>query len=288
MFYDKSVINKVCAISIVDYLGSLGIAPARTSGKSIFYNLRNEKTASCSVFGNRFNDFGSGAKGNIIDLVQYLHACNFTSAVEILLAYEPTQIKSFSFTDNNTNHFISEGIEIKKVKKLENRGLLDYLAERKIPYSIASYYLQEAYFSVNGKPSKNGKDYFALAFKNEIGGHELRNKYFKGCSSKYYSLIRSGNENSEIAVFEGFIDFLSALKYFQVTHSKYDVLVLNSTTTKEQALPLLQKYQTVHLFLDNDSTGIATAKYFGEQHTGIINRSNLYSNYKDFNELVMR
>lgn len=285
MFYDKSVINKVCDISIVEYLGSLGIAPARTSGKSIFYNLRNENTASCSVFGNRFNDFGSGAKGNIIDLVQYLHACNFTKAVEILLSYQPETTNSFSFTDNT--HFISEGIEIKKVKKLENRGLLDYLAERKIPYSIASYYLQEAYFSVNGKPSKNGKDYFALAFKNEIGGYELRNKYFKGCISKYYSLIRSGND-SEIAVFEGFIDFLSALKYFQVTHSKYDVLVLNSTTTKEQALPFLKKYQTVHLFLDNDSTGIATAKYFQDQHTGIINRSNLYSNYKYFNELVMR
>jgi hypothetical protein len=172
----------------VEYLGSLGIAPARTSGKSIFYNLRNEQDASCSVFGNRFNDFGTGAKGNIIDMVKFLHNCSFTRAVEILLSYQPETTKSFSFTDN-TNHFISEGIEIKKVKKLENRGLLDYLAERKIPYSIASYYLQEAYFSVNGKPSKNGKDYFALAFKNEIGGYELRNKYFKGCTSKHYSFI---------------------------------------------------------------------------------------------------
>jgi hypothetical protein len=63
---------------------------------------------------------------------------------------------------------------------------------------------------------------------------------------------------------------------------------LNSTSTKEQALPLLKKYQTAHLFLDNDSTGIATAKYFQDQHTSTINRSTLYHNYKDFNELVTR
>jgi len=59
----------------------------------------------------------------------------------------------------------------------------------------------------------NGKSYFALAFANESGGYELRNRYYKGCyGHKDISLIPGRNTASKsVAVFEGFMDFLSAL-----------------------------------------------------------------------------
>lgn len=288
MFYEKSIIDSVCRIPIVDYLASLGFSPERTQGKSLVYNLRNENTASCFVNPkkNVFNDFGAD-KGSIIRLVQNLHQCNFTRAMEILMEYQENKPTSFSFNDTSTIDFVHEGIEILKVKKLENKGLLDYLTERKIPHAIASYYLQEAYFTVKGKPSKTGKPYFSLAFKNDLEGYELRNKYFKGCTSKHFSFLPS--MSNELAIFEGFMDFLSALTYFQVTQSKYDVLILNGITNREKTLPIIQGYSCLHLFLDNDKGGKETAQYFQKYAVGNVqDRSYLYTNYKDFNELLTR
>lgn len=48
------------------------------------------------------------------------------------------------------------------------------------------------------------KIYRAVGFKNNAGGYELRNEYFKGSSApKYVSYI--DNKANNISVFEGFL-----------------------------------------------------------------------------------
>lgn len=60
------------------------------------------------------------------------------------------------------------------------------------------------YYRIGGKP------YFALAFKNDSGGYELRNPRFKGSTSKDITHIRQKGEPRDTCfVFEGFMDFLS-------------------------------------------------------------------------------
>ena len=48
----------------------------------------------------------------------------------------------------------------------------------------------------------------AIGFKNDSGGYELRNPYFKGSSSPK-DITTFNNGAKEATVFEGFIDFLS-------------------------------------------------------------------------------
>lgn len=87
---------------------------------------------------------------------------------------------------------------------IQNPLLCRYLKQRKIEKNIADEYCYEVEFS-NGS---NDKTYIAIGFKNNAGGYELRNEYFKGSSSpKYITYV--DNSADKITVFEGFFDFLS-------------------------------------------------------------------------------
>ncbi len=78
--------------------------------------------------------------------------------------------------------------------------LCSYLVQRKIEKNIADRYCHELVFKMSGK----GKEYTAIGFKNNAGGYELRNEYFKGSSSpKYVSYL--DNKADTIKVFEGFL-----------------------------------------------------------------------------------
>jgi len=100
-----------------------------------------------------------------------------------------------------------------------------------------------------------GRRYFAIGFKNNAGGYELRNEKFKASSSpKDITLIK--NQSDKLAVFEGFFNFLS----YQAIHQSQEqpgtnFLILNSTSFFEKSLPLMQSYKSVHLYLDCDATG---------------------------------
>ena len=58
-----------------------------------------------------------------------------------------------------------------------------------------------------------GKRYFAVGFPNMAGGYEVRSRYFKGCiPPKAVSLVKANDiPADECLVFEGFMDFLSAV-----------------------------------------------------------------------------
>ena len=92
-----------------------------------------------------------------------------------------------------------------------------------------------------------GKQYYAIGFKNNAGGYELRNEKFKASSSpKDITLIK--NQAEKIAVFEGFFNFLS----YQAIHQKQEqpptnFLILNSTSFFQKSLPLMQSHKSVHL-----------------------------------------
>jgi hypothetical protein len=90
-----------------------------------------------------------------------------------------------------------------------------------------------------------------FGFKNNAGGYELRNEYFKGSSSpKYVSYL--DNKADTIKVFEGFFDLLT----FQSMHQNEqndpaNLLVFNSLSFFERSLLLMEKHQSIDLYLEN-------------------------------------
>lgn len=168
------------SISIKDYLESLGILPVVDK---LYYGMyhspfRQDNTPSFKVdySVNLWCDFGTGKGGSLIDLVMKQHGCNAYGAISRLeQGYYSANTFSFqgkSISERNASREekkkATSPIEIRKIQSLQNPALINYLKSRNIVPEVVSDYVQEMYYRVNGKPL------FALAFKNDAGGYELR------------------------------------------------------------------------------------------------------------------
>ena len=199
-------------ISIKDYLNSLGIQPVTEKGSYGMYRspLREDNTPSFKVDynANLWCDYGTGEGGTLIDLVMKQNGCNAYGAICRL---EQDDTTSFSFhgkdlPERDTKRQAASPIEIRRIQPLQNPALMRYLQERGISPGTAAPYVQEMYYRIGGKP------YFALAFRNDSGGYELRNPCFKGSTSKDITHIKQKGEPRDTCfVFEGFMDYLSFL-----------------------------------------------------------------------------
>ena len=181
-------------ISIKDYLNSFGIQPVTEKGSYGMYRspLREDNTPSFKVDYNvnLWCDYGTGEGGTLIDFVMKQNGCNAYGAICRL---EQDDTTSFSFhgkdlPERDTKRQAASPIEIRRIQPLQNPALMRYLQERGISPGTAAPYVQEMYYRVGGKP------YFALAFRNDSGGYELRNPRFKGSTSKDITHIRQQGE----------------------------------------------------------------------------------------------
>lgn len=266
-------------IKIVDFLSNHGIEPARVYGDHAWYNspIRTDKTPSFKVnlSKNQWFDVGAGSGGNILDLVMEMNATSITGALMILQKPELSK-PSFSFSEKQK----STGIEIKHIQPLQNRALLQYLGSRRIPAKIASLYVMEAYYKAKER------QYFALAFKNDKGGYELRSKSYKLCSTPKYITTIPGNNNS-INVFEGFMDFLSAMVFFNTKKPANKTIILNTTHNLRYIEPLLKSARKINLYLDNDESGIKARSEIISLNPNVKDYSSIiYPNNNDFNEFL--
>jgi 5S rRNA maturation endonuclease (ribonuclease M5) len=304
------------SILITDLLISLNQEPKNINNNDYWYisPLHSEKTPSFKVdiVKNVWYDHGDGVGGNIIDLVMNIYNLDFKSALQKLSSifnYSDTAVNSSFFHKQGISHKINEikafaksqnsstGVsqikdlgqshfELKKVKALENKALLEYITKRGIKSDIAVQYLKEVYYSNSSQDET--KNYFALGFENDAGNYELRNAYFKGCiGSKDITTIK-GTGNKELSIFEGFMDFLSALTHFKIDKFKSDVIILNSVANKAKISDLLYSdlYNKIYLFLDNDKAGEDTQREFYSMNDKCVNCSNVYAGHKDFNEFL--
>ena len=253
-------------ISIKDYLESLGILPVVDKLYYGMYHspLRQDDTPSFKVdYGvNLWCDFGTGEGGSLIDLVMKLYECNAYGAISRLeQGYYSANTFSFqgkSISERNAakeeKKQLASPIEIRKIQPLQNPALINYLKSRNIAPEVVSDYVQEMYYCVNGKPL------FALAFKNDAGGYELRNPGYKGCTSpKDITRIQfAGKRNNACFVFEGFMDFLAYLSLKHPERLRIDAAVLNSVVNLPKAIPFLSRHPVIHAFFDNDEAGRKT------------------------------
>jgi hypothetical protein len=154
---------------------------------------------------------------------------------------------------------------------------------------LAGRLCQEAFFELHEKR------YFAISFKNDHGGFELRNEFFKGGSSpKGISTIQAYDQagfpkSDTLNIFEGFFDFLSFVTYYNQVKLFKTAIVLNSLAFIDRLLPELKFYGKVNLFLDNDEAGKKATMKIKDVRPDAINFSEkLYPGFKDFNGFLMK
>ncbi|MEI9943942.1 MAG: toprim domain-containing protein [Chitinophagaceae bacterium] len=265
-------------IDLVDYISSLGFDPDKIKGHNFWYRspLRAEKEASFKIDRkiNCWYDHGSGRGGTIIDFGTLYHNCSVSEFLKKLdLPFHQqkiTIVSSVKKPDESKIELISE-------TELSSLSLQRYLAQRRIDINIAQKYCRQVSFRMQQKM------YTAIGFRNDAGGFELRNQWFKGSISPKTSTTDQKGGN-ELLVFEGFFDFLTHRTIHRNTPpSSHDTLVLNSTAFFERNKDFMDKYTTVRLYLDRDTNGQAITQKAIKWNERYVDESGLYKGYKDLN-----
>lgn len=275
-------IDKVRNTDLVSYLSRLGIEPEKIIADSYWYlsPLRDEKTPSFKVNRaiNRWYDFGEGKGGNLIDFAIRYHQCtvaellaSFKADLLLLPSAPNTQVKTQSHKESR--------VKITDVTEIQKPALLKYLDQRLIDISVARLHCKQVHYQIQDK------SFYAIGFANDAGGYELRNPYSK-ISSSPKDITRIVCGSGQLAVFEGFFDFLSYRSLSGLHASAKDFLVLNSAAFFNKAAPVLKSYVSVELYLDQDATGRALTQRALQQGSHYTDQSVLYKGYKDLNQYL--
>lgn len=274
-------IQQIKRLSIRTYLSRRGIQPARENTRCGFYlsPLRSEHTPSFKVdyAQNLWYDHGTGEGGSIIDLVMRLERCSFAEAVQSLGSGQRIPIATIAPASVVPT---VPALRILSDMPLQHPALLGYLKERGIDPAIAAEHCREVRYAVNDKT------YFAIGFRNDAGGWELRSERFKG-SSTPKNITTIDNGSGTIMVFEGFMNFLSCLTLKENAHPTCNVAVLNSVVNLPKALPFLERHAVIHTFLDNDEAGRkATDEIVRQCPRSQVVEQAFYHDYKDVNDYL--
>lgn len=279
----KLSVKEAKEIDLVDYLSSLGHEAIKVRRNDYWYlsPLRDENTPSFKVNRkiNKWYDHGTGQGGNLIDFAILYNHCTVGELLQSLSSHFSFQQPTIYQTKNDENR---EGkIIIVRESNLSSIPLLHYLEQRKISLQVAEQFCREVNFQLHGK------NYYGIGFKNDSGGFEIRNPYFKGSSApKNITTIKNNADN--VLVFEGFMDFLS---FIGITpdedRNKYDFVILNSISLFEKARLFMEEHHAIHLYLDRDTTGQNCSRYALSLSNKYQDESALYKGYKDINDWVM-
>ncbi len=269
------------AFPIEKALAKLGHFQTKSTEKEAWFlsPFRSETQASFKVSKklNRWYDHGEGIGGNVIDLVCKITKSSVKEALKIIEQGET----SFLFQQQPSSEGEQQDkIMVKEVKELSHFALKEYLKSRNISIPTANKLIKEVHYDFKNK------NYFAIGFRNDSGGWELRNKYYKNSSSpKDVTHIKNGKD--KLIITEGMFDLLSILVVIKNLDSKYDFLVMNSTAFVSKAIELMDGYFQIEFYLDNDANGKRTTQKLLKDSKRGKDKSMLYKGFKDMNEWLI-
>lgn len=274
------MIQAIKRLPIRTYLAERGLRPTKDNPRYGLYlsPLRKEHTPSFKVdyVQNLWYDFGLGAGGSIIDLVMRLERCDFMQALRLL--DRDNRIPMVVPVPLSVPPTVS-ALRMLSDIPLRHPALAGYLSSRGIIPDMALGHCREVHYAVGGR------NYFAVGFRNDAGGWELRSERFKGCvSPKHITTI--DNRSDTVVAFEGFMDFLSYLSMKPNEWPYINAAVLNSVVNLPKAIPFLNRHATIHAFFDNDEAGCKATADLKRlcPNSSVIDRSHLYREHKDLNE----
>jgi hypothetical protein len=281
-------ISEAKNIDLADYLQSIGITPCKKQGNSLWYyspfRSESEPSFKLNLVLNQWYDFGLGKGGNIINFILEQHQTDNVSQALQILSGNASEIKPHSFSFRQQENIPC--FEDIRVKPLENPALIQYLKDRQINIANTIKTCKEVHFKTNDKT------YFAIGFENNLGGFELRNKYFQGTlSPKGITHIQNGKDTC--CIFEGFMDYLSFLTIAQKQSpspgsiNKQDYIILNSVANISKAINTISSYKEKYCYLDNDQAGVSAFLEIQEKcGQNVKDMSATYREYKDLNDYL--
>lgn len=253
-------------MTILEYIrnktGQEGIT--KSSGVWFCAPYRNDTHPSLEVSESlgKWHDWGSGESGDIYNLVQKCENCDFKTAKSIvgeqkdIIPYEKKICPKIENISTN-NHFY-------------HTSLIDYARKRCVSCATLRTFCVEV---IKDK-------FYYIGLKNDSGGYALRNEFFKGqLGANDITTLPGVPGNKTALVFEGMFDFLS---FRSCVKCPQDCTYIVLNTTQNINKIDVRKYDTIHLYLDNDDAGdIATKKIIG----AIDHRQN-YCQYGDVNDFI--
>lgn len=285
-------------LDINTFMNKLGIK-GRPQGKYLtryFSPFRPDKEPSFFVYAdsNRWHDFGTGENGDLVTLVQKMYSCNTSQALEILTKNTPAkpELPFFSMEQKTFKKYSEKDQNFTDVsiQPIKANSIINYIHSRGINRTIWSK--QNNLFQIRYSNCRDNKrvQYFTnLAWQNDTGGFEIRGtgKFKSSFGSKDITTIRG--TGTDLNLFEGFFDYLSALVYFKTTRLKNTTIILNSLSNIKKVRPEIEAATAVNLFLDNDPAGIGAANNLQAKFGNCFNRSQQYfPEYHDFNDFLIQ
>ncbi|PZU89066.1 MAG: DNA primase [Chryseobacterium sp.] len=268
-------------IDIRTVLEMFGRFPVKENKRSAFYFAldREEKTPSLSVdfIKNKAFDFGTGKSYDVISIVQQIKKCSVSEALKYLSSSDFSYLNSIH-QEKKGEIQLKDNYKILEIKEIIHPALIRYLKSRKV--------LEQKHMVHEIHYERQGKTYFGIGFLNDSGDFEFRNAYSKIClGSKDVSWIKvRNNSKNEVAVFEGFFDYLTFRNLSNEDHPDCDCLILNSTAMLFKAKEKLKDYDKIILFLDNDANGKSVRSIIEKEYKNVEDSSLMYADYKDLNQ----
>lgn len=298
--YTEQQKQELMSISIVEILAYYGKSLARTKTGMYYSPFRDEKTPSFHIdeAANTWYDFGTHEGGGLIDFVCKITGCQRKEAYDWLASIRHMILEEVHTEVIKRAASVGESkVIIEKVnEQFSKPALVEYAQSRCISREILDRYCDEVTYSVSSKP---GSSFFAIGFKNNSGGYVLRSKVAKICSSSDVTTLGpDGNltmevNSKKVAVFEGFIDFLSLLSYNEKQEPGHDCCILNSVSNLEKALPWIAGHTNIMIFADNDNAGRDTYQRITDyvsdsaEEVCIYDMAELYKGHKDLNDKLV-
>lgn len=287
-----SSLDDVYAVTIEDFMSTIGFKVARSSSKYLFYYspFRSESSPSFIVdrSKSRWSDPGHSISikerkkykwHSLIDLVMELNKCDFKAAKNFILG---ANVK----VDVSREPIVDlPSIEVVSDNDLNDSYLIRYIKSRRIDIDLAKVYCRQVGVIFPQSKKNSVKEYFYVGFKNDKGGWELRSSGMKiSTSPKYYTKFEGDNDS--VCMFEGFFDFLSALTFYRLERFAITTIVLNSLVNLPYLTPFLSTKKN-YLFWDNDESADNKIELLKEENIEFKDlRKTIYPEYNDFNDML--
>ena len=166
-------------IGIREYLLRRGLQPHReTATHGMFLSpLREERTPSFSVRYDKglWYDFGLGEGGTLLQLVMRIEGCGMAEAIRHLRKEAANEVLFQPLPTASPRE--DSPLRILSVGEIRHPALIGYLRERGIDPAVAGALCREVHYAVGERR------FFAIGFRNDAGGWELRSPQFKGSSA---------------------------------------------------------------------------------------------------------
>lgn len=265
-------------------------------GKSddLWYSpLRDEKKPSLHIDEkkNLWYDFGIGRGGTNVELVQLILRCTKAEAIRYIISLSP-ELQAIEEAKERLKKDTSKtGSRITSVREISGEYIPRYLEIRGIPLRLALIYCKQVRVY---NPQKK-QNFTMLGFPNNAGGFAMSSP--TGIKSTDRAAITTltptgqiskSPSSANVAVFEGFFDFLSWRVMQGADRPGCDTVVLNSTANINQAKEYIAAHESATCFLDNDNAGRECLQKIREIMDGkeVKDMSPLYNQYNDLNDLL--